>query len=135
MAYWLFVGQFLRSFGGYGSSKGEFDCLAGIAVNKYKQFVITDRYNHRVQIFDSSGRFLREFGAHGQTNGRFNNPWGIVVDSQGFIYVCDKDNHRVQMFQVKLRVFEKLGVSIFSAATKGKAAVTKGKAHKLLRLF
>lgn len=62
-------GGILRTFGSYGSAKGEFDCLAGICVNKYRQFVITDRYNHRVQIFDSTGRFLRDFGSHGQSNG------------------------------------------------------------------
>lgn len=87
-------GNWLKCMGTYGSAKGEFDCLAGICVNKYRQFVITDRYNHRVQIFDANGRHLREFGSHGQTNGRFNSPWGVVVDGQGFIYVCDKDNHR-----------------------------------------
>lgn len=36
-------GQFQRSFGKYGNGKGEFDCLAGVATNKFRQFVITDR--------------------------------------------------------------------------------------------
>jgi tripartite motif-containing protein 71 len=61
----------IRTFGKYGSGPGEFDCLAGIATNKYRQLVVTDRYNHRVQIFEWNGRFVREFGSHGQTNGIF----------------------------------------------------------------
>ena len=68
--------------GGYGNGEGEFDCLAGVAVNRIGQFIIADRwptqfstsfglwinevlsrYNHRIQIFDPSGHFLRTFGS------------------------------------------------------------------------
>ena len=115
--------------GGYGNGEGEFDCLAGVAVNRIGQFIIADRwaamakakvmhilhfsltlctspfytaatrYNHRIQIFDPSGHFLRTFGSQGSDNGKFNYPWGICTDSLGFIYVCDKENHRIQVFQ------------------------------------
>ena len=83
--------------GGYGNGEGEFDCLAGVAVNRIGQFIIADRYNHRIQIFDPSGHFLRTFGSQGSTDGKFNYPWGICTDSLGFIYVCDKENHRIQV--------------------------------------
>ena len=29
--------------GGYGNGEGEFDCLAGVAVNRIGQFIIADR--------------------------------------------------------------------------------------------
>ena len=51
------------AFSCYGNGEGEFDCLAGVAVNKIGQYIIADRYNHRIQIFDPSGHFLRSFGS------------------------------------------------------------------------
>ena len=76
---------------------GEFDCLAGVAVNKIGQYIIADRYNHRIQIFDATGHFIRSFGSQGTVDGKFSYPWGITTDSLGLIYVCDKENHRVQV--------------------------------------
>lgn len=90
-------GNFIKEFGSYGSGEGEFDCLAGVAVNRIGQYIIADRYNHRIQVLDPSGRFLRAFGSQGTADGRFNYPWGITTDALGFIYVCDKENHRVQV--------------------------------------
>ncbi|PIO69616.1 zinc finger, C3HC4 type [Teladorsagia circumcincta] len=90
-------GKFLRQFGGYGSGRGQLDSAAGIATFKNK-LIVSDRYNHRVCIFDNDGTYLNSFGGHGQSNGKFNNPWGVAVDELGTIYVADKDNHRVQMF-------------------------------------
>lgn len=87
----------MKEFGSYGSGEGEFDCLAGVAVNRIGQYIIADRYNHRIQVLDPSGRFLRAFGSQGTADGRFNYPWGITTDALGFIYVCDKENHRVQV--------------------------------------
>jgi len=87
----------MKEFGTYGSNEGEFDCLAGVAVNRIGQYIIADRYNHRIQVLDPSGRFLRAFGSQGTADGRFNYPWGITTDALGFIYVCDKENHRVQV--------------------------------------
>lgn len=33
--------------GGYGNGEGEFDCLAGVAVNRIGQFIIADRLVER----------------------------------------------------------------------------------------
>lgn len=43
-------GIFVKEFGYYGSGEGEFDCLAGVAVNRIGQYIIADRYNHRIQV-------------------------------------------------------------------------------------
>lgn len=90
-------GIFVKEFGQYGNGEGEFDCLAGVAVNRIGQYIIADRYNHRIQVLDPSGRFLRAFGTQGTADGKFNYPWGVTTDALGFIYVCDKENHRVQV--------------------------------------
>lgn len=36
-------GIFVRQFGEYGNLEGEFDCLAGVAVNRIGQYIIADR--------------------------------------------------------------------------------------------
>lgn len=36
-------GIFVKEFGQYGNGDGEFDCLAGVAVNRIGQFIIADR--------------------------------------------------------------------------------------------
>jgi hypothetical protein len=48
-------GTFFKEFGTYGNGDGEFDCLAGVAINRIGQFIIADRYNHRIQVFDPAG--------------------------------------------------------------------------------
>lgn len=68
-----------------------------MAVNRIGQYIIADRYNHRIQVLDPQGRFLRSFGTQGIADGKFNYPWGVTTDALGFIYVCDKENHRVQV--------------------------------------
>lgn len=65
------------------------------------QLIVSDRYNHRLQIFDPSGRFLRAFGGQGSGDGKFQYPWGVATDVLGFIYVCDKDNHRQDSLKPK----------------------------------
>jgi len=35
--------HFLRSLGSYGSSRSEFDCPAGVCINKHKQCLVSDR--------------------------------------------------------------------------------------------
>ncbi|XP_005094396.2 RING finger protein nhl-1 [Aplysia californica] len=92
-------GKYLKSFGTYGQGNGEFDCLAGIAINGLGQIIIADRYNHRVQVLDRNGRFQCSFGSEGSSEGQLNYPWGVACDNMGFIYVCDKENHRIQVFQ------------------------------------
>ena len=102
-------GQFIKTFGHYGQGEGEFDCLAGIAVNSLGQIIIADRYNHRVQILDRTGEFSCSFGGEGHGDGQLNYPWGVACDNMGFIYVCDKENHRIQVFQSNGTFVRKFG--------------------------
>ncbi|KAI6229187.1 RING finger protein nhl-1 [Aphelenchoides besseyi] len=109
-------GRVLRTIGSYGKSEAQLDSCADLCYNRIKQqLIVSDRYNHRVQIFDViDGRFVRSFGKPGAGHAQFNNPWGVAVDEvDGSIYVVDKvelsfvkyiicinlqDNHRVQVF-------------------------------------
>lgn len=102
-------GRFISTFGSYGQGEGEFDCLAGVCVNRMGQIIISDRYNHRIQIFDRNGQFMTMFGSEGEADGELSYPWGIACDDMGFIYVCDKDNHRIQVFQLDGTFVRKFG--------------------------
>uniref|UniRef100_A0A1I7USN0 RING-type domain-containing protein n=1 Tax=Caenorhabditis tropicalis TaxID=1561998 RepID=A0A1I7USN0_9PELO len=44
-------GKFVRQFGGYGSGNGQLDSAAGLASSKLR-IVVSDRYNHRISVFE-----------------------------------------------------------------------------------
>ena len=86
------------SFGKEGSSVGMFNYPWGVAVSARDEIAITDKNNHRVQIFNSDGNYVRSFGREGNKAGEFKNPSGIAFHNNGNIFVADKDNHRIQIF-------------------------------------
>ena len=97
------------SFGTFGSSVGLFQCPWGVAVSDTDEIAVTDRANHRVQIFDSGGNHLRSFGCFGSNQGEFKFPCGICFDDKRNIFVVDQDNHRVQIFSVEGRYMGMFG--------------------------
>lgn len=86
------------SFGGEGSSPGQFKHPWGVAVNKADEIAVTDYENKRVQIFTNNGNFLSSFGSAGKAPGKFKCPSGIVFDERGNIVVADTANKRTQTF-------------------------------------
>ena len=96
------------SFGQEGSSFGRFNAPWGVAVNKRNEIAVTDRFNHRVQIFDSKGSFLRSFGRKGDKEGKLNEPTGIVFHN-GNIVVVDRSNHQVQVFSAQGEFLHRFG--------------------------
>ena len=86
------------SFGKEGSSVGMLKYPWGVAVNARDEIAVTDKNNHRVQIFNSDGNYLRCFGREGNKAGEFKNPRGITFGKNGNIFVADKGNHRIQIF-------------------------------------
>ena len=81
-----------------GSSVGMFNFPWGVAVNVKDEIAVTDRNNHRVQIFNSDGNYLRSFGREGNKAGEFKYPRGIAFHNNGNIFVADNGNHRIQIF-------------------------------------
>ena len=88
------------SFGQKGHSFGRFNQPWGVAVNQRDEIAVTDRKNHRVQIFDCDGTFVRSFGCMGDQEGEFNEPTGIAFHNDN-IAVVDRNNHRVQVFSAQ----------------------------------
>ena len=67
-------------------------------MNGRDEIAVTDRFNHRVQIFNSDGKHLRSFGREGNEPGEFRYPMELSFHKNGNIFVADTDNHRIQIF-------------------------------------
>jgi len=89
-------GTLLHEWGAPGTDDGQFSAMgdAGpedVAIDKDGYIYVADRFNHRVQKFDSAGNFITKFGGEASTEGHglFEDPRGVAVDSEGNIYVLD----------------------------------------------
>ena len=92
------------SFGKEGSSEGMFRFPRRVAVNAVNakdEIVVTDYFNHRVQIFNSVGNYLRSFGRSATKEREFKFPVGIIYHNNGNIFVADYGNSRIQIFKGK----------------------------------
>ncbi|XP_077979973.1 tripartite motif-containing protein 2-like [Glandiceps talaboti] len=87
--------QYIGSFGSRGSGPGQFNCPCYLVISQGMLFV-TDCFNHRVQVFTTSGQFLYSFGHPGTKDGQLNYPIGIAVDKDRYLYVSDSS--RIQKF-------------------------------------
>jgi len=69
-----------------------------LAVTSRGHVIVTDKDNHRIQIFTSSWSHVRTFGGEGDRDGQFRYPWEVAVNSVDQILVSDSKNYRVQLF-------------------------------------
>ena len=94
-------GNFITSWGGrrWGTGDGQFNFghKIGLVTDSTGRLYVVDRWNHRIQVFDSTGNFLFKWGSNGSGDGQFYAPIDIAIDSNENIYVVDS-NHRVQVF-------------------------------------
>lgn len=85
--------SFVTKWGTYGLGNGQFNGPRAVAVDAAGNVYVVDKYNHRVQKFDSSGGFLGVIGH------AFQFPQGVAVDPWGDVYVSEIGyNHRVEKF-------------------------------------
>lgn len=88
-----------------GSGPGQFKGIAGIAVDCVGNVIVSDKGNHRIQIFNpdfTEVRIIGKRGDRGDAYGEFKNPTGLAVDCNGNIFVCDTDNNRIQVIRYRL---------------------------------
>jgi DNA-binding beta-propeller fold protein YncE len=91
-----YLGEFMF---GNGAEDGKFVWAVAMALDSQERLYITDEYNHRVSVFDSSsGQFLSKWGASGSGDGEINGPAGIAIDADDNVYLADQNNNRVQKF-------------------------------------
>lgn len=91
-------GNFLRKWGGYGTSVGKFARPHGIHVSPTNKVYIAEYDGDRVQMFDTQGNYLRTYGRSGSGDGQMNGATDVTTDSAGNVYVADVDLHRIMVF-------------------------------------
>ena len=94
-------GNFLFYIGKKGSGSGEFRHPVGLAFDSLGRLFVSDRNNHRIQVFTSKGNFIGSFGSMGTEPGRFTKPADLDFDQNDRLYVVDKGNRRVQVFEIR----------------------------------
>nr|XP_006818314.1 PREDICTED: E3 ubiquitin-protein ligase TRIM71-like [Saccoglossus kowalevskii] len=91
-------GEYIKSFGTYGSGKCEFNFPLGITVDNKGNVIVAEHSNHRIQVCNPDGVFLFSFGSRGSGNNQFSNPRDVACDDDCNIYVCDYNNNRVMKY-------------------------------------
>lgn len=91
-------GNYLRSFGKFGTGDTEFDTPMGLDMDSLKNLYVADSQNHRVKKYDLNGYMILKFGGFGKAPGRFIRPLSITHDNMNKIYVFDSGNKRIQKF-------------------------------------
>ncbi|MBI1891371.1 MAG: 6-bladed beta-propeller [Burkholderiales bacterium] len=100
------------------TQNGQFSEPLGVAVGPTGRVYVSDRFNHRVQVFNSSGAFLSKWGKNGGAGGFANFGWldgefiipsQIATDLNGKVYVADAGNARIQVFDANGVFIKKLG--------------------------
>jgi len=94
-------GEYLKSWGQSGVGPGDFNLPHNIWVHTDGRVLVSDRENHRIQIFDLDGKHLDTW-----TN--FIQPTDIYVDSAGAIYVAELRN-RITILDSRGRVLARWG--------------------------
>ncbi len=81
-------GNYLKSWGKYGSGIGEFNLPHTVAIDRDGRVYVGDRENQRIQIFDSDGNFLRQWTGIGY-------PYGLVITPDQHVWMTDGGYDRI----------------------------------------
>jgi peptidylamidoglycolate lyase len=77
-------GDYITSWGSYGTGPGQFDVPHSIALDSQGKVYVADRGNARLQIFDEAGQFIAEW--KGKSLGR---PWAVRISATGNVFLID----------------------------------------------
>lgn len=77
-------GDYITSWGSYGTGPGQFDVPHSIALDLQGRVYVADRGNARLQIFDGAGQFITEW--KGRSLGR---PWAVRISPSGNVFLID----------------------------------------------
>ena len=92
-----YLGEFGR---GSGGGPGQFVWAVAMAFDSQERLYISDEFNQRVTIYDSSGEYLSHWGTAGSGDGELNGPAGIAIDASDNVFIVDQHNSRIQKFSV-----------------------------------
>ena len=94
--------QYLASWGGPGTGKGELKAPEDLSVDPSGYLYIADAGNQRVQKFNPSGNYITEIGGFGWEAEQFDSPVSIWAGNGLDVFVADYNNHRIQRFDKDL---------------------------------
>lgn len=80
-------GKFLKSWGKTGHGPGELSDPHALAMDSRGRLFVGDRYNNRIQIFDTEGKLLDAWK-------QFGRPSGIYIAADDTIYVADSESNQ-----------------------------------------
>lgn len=95
-------GDFLASWGGYGTDPGLFKAPYDVEVDPLERSYVIESEGARAQVFEPDGTHLATFGAPGAGDGQFQWPYGIAVGPSRTLYVADTFNHRISKWNVSV---------------------------------
>ena len=78
------TGEFLYDVGCYGSRNGEFINPVGVAVDSFKQLIVCDTGNRRVQVLTLKGNALYSIPEE-----IIENPWFVTVSNNADVLITD----------------------------------------------
>ena len=97
-------GRFVMKIGGQGSFK-----YPGHCVQCGEYFIVSDRDEHCIKVFNRERHFQYKFGKQGEGDKEFNYPRFLSVTQSKHLLVCDGGNHRIQVFELDGKFVGKLG--------------------------
>lgn len=80
-------GRYVKEWGRLGSGRMEFRTPHALALDSRGRLFVSDRGNHRIQIYDQEGQLLDEWRQYGRSSGLFidarDNMYSIDADTNG----------------------------------------------------
>jgi DNA-binding beta-propeller fold protein YncE len=92
-------GDFLGTWGSFGSANRQFKFPRGVAVDALGIVYVGDTSNDRFARFTADGDFQEHWGTLGEGPNRFDGPRGIAVDARGHVYIADTGANRIKKYR------------------------------------
>ncbi len=92
-------GTFIREWGRLGARHGEFRTPHALEFDLHGRLRVTDRGNHRIEIFDQDGNYLDSRYAYGRVS-------GIFITEDDMVYAIDSESslYRHQPWSTGIRI-------------------------------
>lgn len=104
------TGTFFNQWGSEGLENGQFSVVKGITVDVNGNVLVSDTFNHRIQIFNSEGTWLSNLLTP-PLDGQFTSPRDLCIDNHNNLLVTDVEDDQIQKFSADLSFISKWGAS------------------------
>lgn len=95
-------GELLYEFGSVGDGPGQFDLIHGVAVDRDNRIYVSDRRNHRIQIFTEEGTLLDEWPD-------IWDPVAIMIDVNNYVWILDATLNRILKYNLNGQLLDYFG--------------------------